>query len=185
MNRLQRMVVLTALCRRMREMGSLCGETHIQKATYFLQTVARIPLGFSFVLYRFGPFSFDLRDELIEMQADDLLRPHPQGPYGPTISPTGRSEKIVSKFPVTLGRYGSAIAFVVDALGNRPAAALEQLGMALYLKTAENLLDPVRIAGRLCEAKPYVSHDEGDRAARDMLAIFNAWDRRSHASADL
>src|ERR1035441_4963526 len=69
----QRMAVLTLLDREMLAKGSWCGETHIQKATYFLQELLGVDLGFEFVLYRHGPFSFELRDELSSMQADDIL----------------------------------------------------------------------------------------------------------------
>ena len=32
----------------LRESGNWCGETHLQKAVYFLQTARRVPMGYSF-----------------------------------------------------------------------------------------------------------------------------------------
>jgi hypothetical protein len=61
------------------------GETHMQKATFFLQELIKVPLGFEFLLYKHGPFSFDLRDELTFMRAQGFLRLEPQYPYGPTL----------------------------------------------------------------------------------------------------
>ena len=37
MDRLRKIVILTELASELRKEGSWCGETHIQKATYFLQ----------------------------------------------------------------------------------------------------------------------------------------------------
>lgn len=64
MKRLQRDAVILSLIENLRAKGSWCGETHIQKATYFVQELLRVPLEFEFVLYKHGPYSFDLSDEL-------------------------------------------------------------------------------------------------------------------------
>jgi len=73
MNRLKRDVVILSLIENLKKKGSWCGETHIQKATYFLQELFDFPLGFEFILYKHGPFSFDLSDKLTAMRADMLL----------------------------------------------------------------------------------------------------------------
>ncbi|MCL6557372.1 MAG: hypothetical protein K6U74_00970, partial [Firmicutes bacterium] len=61
---LKRKALLLSLVKAMESQGSWCGETHIQKCSYFLQAMLGVPLGFEFILYKHGPFSFDLRDEL-------------------------------------------------------------------------------------------------------------------------
>ena len=61
MERLQRAAILTELMDRLRADGSWCGETHVQKATYFLQEVLGVQTGFEYILYKHGPYSFDLR----------------------------------------------------------------------------------------------------------------------------
>src|SRR5712692_9118533 len=105
MRRLQRIVILADLASRLGKYGSWCGETHLQKATYFLQELGKVPLGYSFVLYKHGPFSFDLRDELTAMRADGLLELRPQPPYGPSLVPTERASEFARRFPKTLGKY--------------------------------------------------------------------------------
>lgn len=91
MNRLKKDALLCELADQLRHSGSWCGETHVQKATYFLQELRRVPLEFEFVLYRHGPFSFDLRDELTAMRADGFLDLSERGPYGPSLVPTRMS----------------------------------------------------------------------------------------------
>ena len=59
MDRLRRAAILTQLVGNLRREGSWCGETHVQKATFFLQELMEVPLGFNFVLNKHGPFSFD------------------------------------------------------------------------------------------------------------------------------
>ena len=64
MTRLEKVAVLLKLLEKLRENGSWCGETHLQKATYMCQQLLSLPTGFDYVLYKHGPFSFDLRGEL-------------------------------------------------------------------------------------------------------------------------
>ena len=68
MNRLQRAAVLLTLLEQLQARGSWCGETHVQKSVYFLQDLLQVPLGFEFVLYKHGPYSFDLNDEITAVQ---------------------------------------------------------------------------------------------------------------------
>ncbi len=98
MNRLQRAAILSTLAEELLEIGSWCGETHLQKATFFLQHMLKVPTEWDFVLYRYGPFSFELRDELTAMRADQLLELIPMQPYGPRLLPTGQSRHCVSGF---------------------------------------------------------------------------------------
>ena len=60
MDRLRRAALLTRLIQRLRDRGSWCGETHLQKASLLLQDLTGVPLGFDYILYKHGPFSFDL-----------------------------------------------------------------------------------------------------------------------------
>src|SRR6266508_496167 len=78
MKRLQRAALLTELVEQMRAHDSWCGETHLQKATYFLQELLDVEMDYDFVLYKHGPFSFDLRDELGDFVSDKLIRYQPQ-----------------------------------------------------------------------------------------------------------
>lgn len=51
MKRLQRDAVILSLIENLRSKGSWCGETHIQKATYFIQELLRVPLEFGSVTF--------------------------------------------------------------------------------------------------------------------------------------
>ena len=59
MDRVRNGVVITKLIETLRERGSWCGETHVQKAAFFLQELMEVPMRFNFILYKHGPFSFE------------------------------------------------------------------------------------------------------------------------------
>lgn len=176
MERLQREAVITRLVDKLRERGSWTGETHLQKATYFLQQLLNVPVGFRYTFYKYGPFSFDLRDELGAMRADGLLelelRPDP---YGPRFRPTERSKSFVENFGKTIGRYSRHVDFVTDQLGDRSASELELLSTALYVIQEMGDADKDRLPLRIRELKPHVSVDD----ARDALSTIQTMMQRS------
>src|SRR5262249_7838745 len=175
MDRLKRGVVLTRLIEKMRAHGSWCGETHVQKSTFFLQDLTKVPLEFDFILYKHGPFSFDLRDDLTGLRADELIRLEPQWPYGPQIALTDRSEHFQRIYPKTLRKYDDRIAFVAEKLGSKEVADLERLATALFVTQREEANASVDARSKkLTDLKPHISVEsaraaveEVDRIAKD------------------
>ena len=168
MERNKKAVVLLALVQGLKDNSSWCGETHIQKATYFLQEMMQVPLGFDFILYKHGPFSFDLTDEITAMRADNLLKLKPQPyPYGPSILPGEASKLLMKRFPKTLKKYAFHTNLVSEKLGDKKVSELERLATALYV-TLENETegDPHSRAKRIHELKPHVSIDEALEATQ-------------------
>jgi len=170
MDRLRRAALLIRLMEKLREKGSWCGETHVQKAVLFLQDLLRVPLGFQFTLYKHGPFSFDLRDELTSMRADELLRLEPQQPpYGPRIAATPRTERIKNLFRKTLSDYDASINFVAERLGAKGVADLEGLATALYVTQHSGgcwSLD--QRSRQITEIKPHISYEDARSATEEV-----------------
>ncbi len=159
MKRLNKAAIITQLTTKLRDSGSWCGETHIQKAMYLLQDLLNVPTEFTFVLYMHGPFSFDLRDELTSLRADGLLELKAQPtPYGPRFAPTQLSERLQEKFPKTLAKYGKAIKFVAKALGDKRVDELERIATALYVTKRRKSDGSVQSRAEcLHRLKPHVS----------------------------
>ncbi len=86
MTSLRQTAVVLGLADSLRAIGNSCG--HSFKGVDFLKELTQVPLDFEYVLYRHGPFSFDLRDALSAMRADDMISVTPQFQYGVTIEPT-------------------------------------------------------------------------------------------------
>jgi hypothetical protein len=159
MDMLKRTAIILRLASEMRERGNWCGETHVQKAVYLLQDLAGAGTGFNFVLYKHGPFSFDLRDELTGLRADELLELEVQPqPYGPKLVPTALAHGLEEKFPKTLAENANRIDFVAGVVGDKGVSDLERLGTALFITLREMPGAPVADrTARLNEVKPHVS----------------------------
>jgi hypothetical protein len=174
-NRLAQEAVIAGLTRRLHDRGSWTGETHLQKATYLLRELCDVPFDFDFILYKHGPFSFELRDELGSMRADRLLEREVQPPpYGPRIVVSDRGLELEERFGRTMERYGDALDWVADRLGDRGVMELERLATALWV--TRELPDGASVADRaaaLTAVKPHVSNSDAAEAVReidDMLA---------------
>lgn len=174
MKQKQKKAVILKLVESLQERGSWCGETHIQKATYCLQELTSIPLEFNFILYKHGPFSFDLRDELTAMRAygflDIRLNPYP---YGPSLCITKLAKALIQDFPKTLNKFNKKIGFVAETLGEKGVAELERLATALYVTRKVGSKNIDERANTIHKLKPHVSIEDANAASRDMDMILS------------
>jgi len=166
MRRLQRAALLVVLAEKLLARSGRCGETHLQKTTFFLEELLELPTGFSFILYKNGPFSFDLRNELALMRADGLLELRvEQIPCGPSLVPTVLGTTMCGWFQKTVARYASRLDFVAESMGGRKVGELERMATALYITKRETgPKSPEQRARRLTELKPHVSAEEAESA---------------------
>ena len=171
MDRFQGAALLIALADNLRKKGSWCGETHLQKATYFLQELQKVPVGFDFILYKHGPFSFELRDALTAMRADGLFDLVQQWPYGPTLVPTQKSKRLREECSKALHKYQRQLDFVCDQLGKKNVSELEKLATALYIRIQESSKSETQRAKHLHSLKPHVPLDDSLEAVRTVDGI--------------
>lgn len=166
----ERRAVVLALAAALDKNRSWCGETHVQKSTYFLQELLNVPLGFGFIFYKHGPFSFDLRDEITGMVADDILRIQPQpAPYGPSILPGKWADRQAQRFASTVNEFRTQIDFVARNLGQRGmgVAELERLATALYVWRRPTVGESVesRVA-EIRTLKPHITEEQAKDAVQ-------------------
>jgi uncharacterized protein YwgA len=158
MKRGQRFAMLLLLNSEMSRHGSWCGETHLQKGTFLLQELMEVGSEYEFILYKHGPFSFELRDDLAEMQADGLfnLVARHSG-YGPSYVPTADADQFLERFPKTVGNLTDPARFVSEQLGSKGVADLERLATALYILKRNGSATAEDRAVELVHLKPHIS----------------------------
>lgn len=176
MNQMAQRALIVRLTRTLREQESWTGETHIQKASYLLGELASVPLDFDFILYKHGPFSFELRDELRDMQADRyLVREAQAPPYGPRFSVTDHGAELESRFGRTMARYGEKVDWIAEQLHGKGVAALERLATALWVtRHATKGASVESRAAELEEIKRHVAHEDAIAAIREVDAMLAA-----------
>jgi len=172
MSRFEREAVILALIEKLIEKGSWCGETHIQKTTYFLEELLQVPLGFQFILYKHGPFSFDLSDELTAMRADSVICLESRRPYGPGILPGPRSTLLKKLFGQKIRCYEEKLDFIADKMAHHGVAELERLATAFYIKRNPTR-DSKDLAEKIHNLKPHISLNEAKEALSKQENIAN------------
>ena len=173
MNSVRKAALLTRLIDKLREKGSWTEETHIQKAAYFAKILAGVDMDHEYVLYKFGPFSFDLGADLTALRADGLATLEVVDPYGPRVATTGRAARIQRRFPKTLEKYDAGLEFAAANVGDQGVAALERVGTALFLLRKREGAEDIEIVRRITELKPRIPVGkalDGVAAARDLEA---------------
>jgi uncharacterized protein YwgA len=176
MDRVTRYALLAELISKLERKDSWCGETHIQKATYLAQELAGLPFALDFVLYRHGPYSFDLHDELTAMRADGVLRVEPRNPpYGPSLLPTERAAKLRSDRRAFLEQFAANLDFIADLVATKSVVELERLATAFYVTREQPEKASVDVrAARLHDLKSHVSLEEAKRALEKIDEVIEA-----------
>ena len=176
MEKLERAAVILQLADALNKASDWCGATHLQKTTYFLQELTRVELEYDFILYKHGPFSFDLRDEITEMVTYDLMQVKLNpAPYGPNLVPSDLGKRIQREQSGSTQEHQTAVAFVAEHLGNKGVVQLERLGTALFVTREDETVSPDRRAARIRELKPHITEDAARDAVRDVDEIREQW----------
>ncbi len=162
-----RYALILDLTKRLRAKGSWCGETHIQKAAFILQQISRSKLGYKFVLYKHGPYSFDLRDELVAMKASEIVEfTFPQKGYGPSIKLTKFGERLYEVNREEIGEYAKISDFVANWFGSKDVRYLERVATAYFI-SCKHSREPVSSrAKRLVALKPHIDLAGAEEAVR-------------------
>jgi hypothetical protein len=152
-----RCALIVDLLLKLQEHGSWCGETHIQKAMYISQDLSKANFGYKFVMYKHGPFSFELKDELTAMRANDMIEyAFTQQGYGPSIRVTQFGRRIYDTNQKNIETYRRTNEFVAKWLAGSDVRNLEKLATAYYV-TKKNPRDPLlQRAKKINSLKPHV-----------------------------
>ena len=161
--------VIGVLVSQLREADNWCGETHVQKAVYFLQTACRVPMGYSFVLYKHGPYSFDLRLDTARLLGRRMLKQEPSTPpYGPRLNATTIMTNHIARHGEAIRHHLEHVARVVQFVGRRGVAELERLSTALYVTIQQDNHSMESRAERIHHLKPHVSVESATEAVREL-----------------
>jgi len=174
MERLHREAVLLQFIEELKKHGSWCGETNIQKATYFLEELLGVPLGYDFILYKHGPYSFDLSDDLSDMRGKLFLQVLPQPPYGPRLLPGENGRALLQFFGKAAKAYSSQLVFVAQNIGKKRVVELERLGTAFYVTTKGHDKPAESRAKSVSALKPHIALREARQAVAEVDALIAA-----------
>lgn len=170
MNDLRDGAIIGSLISELNLRGSFCGETHVQKGSYFLKELAGVVLDSVFTLYLYGPYSFDVHTLLNQLRAEDVLKMEPRE-MGATWKPGERFALLGRQYPKTIASYRAHVAFVADRIAKLRVVDLERFATALLVVREAPSRSPDARVQRLLELKPHIVASD----ARSAFAMITAW----------
>lgn len=158
-----RIAVITSLA----EKSTQLGRTALMKYCYFLQTLRRVPLGYSFSLYSYGPFDSDVLADLDAAESVGGVKTEVEyytGGYGYRIEPGVRKEGVKRWGTEFLQRYEADINWVLEQFGSLNAAQLELASTIVYSDREAAIkrekLTAEQLAQRVRDVKPHFSVEQ-------------------------
>jgi hypothetical protein len=160
----ERRVLICHLVQKMRKAGSWAGQTQIQKSIVLLQKLLGVPMGYDFILYKHGPFSFELRSELAIMRVRLQLDLEPHRRYGPSFT-LGVWGKKALGLPT---KYEDAIEFVAREISVKDTRSLERVSTAFFLQDKHPSLNAGQTASEIHRLKPHISVLQARQAIKEV-----------------
>jgi hypothetical protein len=164
---LEQQALVVQTVKELRDRGSWAGETHVQKTVYFLKHILEVPLTYQYVLYKHGPYSFDLHHDVGDMRAHNFLTLESRPPYGPSFTLGHMADLLSKRYHNTIQKYVDAVRFLATRLCNADVRDMERYATALYVNLETNGHPGSQLSSRINELKPHISLE----SARDALAF--------------
>lgn len=173
MDKTDRRALVLALVDALRNAGSWCGETHVQKSLYILQSLGHVSTDFEFILYKHGPFSFELQEYFHTLRGDDLIGAVPSSfQFGTSLVVTEQGKRIEALRPQLIAKYAESFKKISNKLGKRSVRDLERIATAVYV-TEELGADKSKKerAEKITEYKKHVPYAEAVQAIEEFEAL--------------
>ena len=167
----QKHAMLLEVIRSLGRRNCSAGKTNVQKALAIMnETVQKTPFGF--VLYKHGPYSFDVQATMEQMKTYRAIvsQPNVDG-FGINIC-EGPGSKFVDKNADLPIETKQAIEKVCEFVCSRSVFELERLATAAWIRKREGLKDSFEVAARLNQLKPHVSIDDATTADEELIGFF-------------
>jgi uncharacterized protein YwgA len=167
------MILIGGIVNQLTKRGSWCGETHIQKTAYIAKVLKSLPLQSEFILYKHGPYSFDLNKSLTHMLARGVLSLERQGQYGPSYHLNEAMWTALDRASSNIfSNVSSAVDAICEKLAKKNVVELERISTAVFVNFNFPELDRSEKINKFVELKPHVQRELA-QAAFDETSAFS------------
>lgn len=128
-----RMAFITEIARRSPDIG----KTGMMKYLYILQSVGKVPLGYDFEIYTYGPYCQTVMSDIEFAEFADYVKvaavTYQNGMSGYHISTGDKSGELLERDTAILSTYEREIDRVVNFFGGKTAKELELYSTTVYV----------------------------------------------------
>ncbi len=111
------------------------GRTALMKYAYLLQTVKRVPLGYHFELYNYGPYDSAVLSDLSQAEMLKAIKSQTvqyASSSGYEYSPNVKCDALCDQVSDQLQPHMASIQWVLDEFGSKSASALELISTIVF-----------------------------------------------------
>lgn len=171
MDRYANQAIVLELLKLMKSASSWCGETHLQKSVFILEYgLSNSSLHYAYIMYKHGPYSFDLHDELSSMISNGMIEVESRNGYGSSLFVSDLGMRILERFPNTVGAQRDDLSMVASRFSAKTATELERIATALFVQTRYKDLDREQQYEKFREFKPYLPEGSAERGFAELEA---------------
>jgi len=144
------------------------------KLCFFLQESCKVPLGYSFSLYSYGPFDSDVLSDIGTAVRLNVLKEgivYYSSGMGYEYQPGSDKESLRAIASDFLSENASKIRWAVDTFGNKNAGELELLSTTFFVAKYQNPADIEGLIDQVALIKPHFSHDQIQNGVDELLSL--------------
>lgn len=151
---------------------SWCGRIHIHKLLYLTHRLLHADLPFSFQLYRFGPYSFDLDNDLRALTSFGIVEQQLRSEaYGPTHRPMANWHSI-SELQEIPPAEKDKLAKMAELIGDSPSGELELVATCLWGEVDQLISgDDAKLVSWVQSVKPRYSKEKVAEALNTLRSM--------------
>jgi uncharacterized protein YwgA len=143
------------------------GETSIQKLIYFTMKMKDVPFEYKYTLYNYGPYSFELGEDLRDMENSHIILKEPDpSDFGFRFLPN-LEMKYVQDVIKEYTEYDGKMERVIDEFKMKPAKYLALISTFMYVDDTQKPKDDQEQIELVSKIKPMFSKWELEGALNE------------------
>lgn len=155
------MLLIGGVVSALRARKSWTGETHVQKTCFVAKVKRGVPFESDFVLYKHGPYSFDLNMSIGHMLSRGLLVTQSNPGYGPSF---GVNEALWRALDCGLSgifsQFKETIDDVAASMARKNVSELEKTATAVFVNAEYSQSSKDERASIITKIKPHISYTD-------------------------
>ena len=158
----QRLAILWKLIYLLQDTGKI----KLQKLVYFLQEVKRVPLGYSYRLHHYGPYSFDLENDVADLMSKGYVKvtADPEG-YGYHVQVENEAPDNIDE---QAAQYIDDVQALLHDFGEKDRPTLELMATIHFVNSILGPPGKGRLTQEVKLLKPQFTQDYIESMAQEM-----------------
>jgi len=164
------------IVRKLSEQKGWHGPVFVQRFIYLLQELLDVPLDLFFILYKHGPYSFELAETLTFLTANYLLEfKLPLNHLSPTLVPGKHAAYYDKKFKAEMDAINPRVTWLITKVNDMDFGKLTLLTFALYVLKQLRVQgkDEKKLISEMHQIRPVFSKKQITEAVEALKKLMN------------